>query len=200
MKPLATWTAAIATLALAGTLSAHHSITMFDLADPIWVKGTVVRYELIPPHALITLEERTDGEHIQRWFVEGPQPEALTRVGLGPEFLKVGDIIETCAFALKGEFSTRGLLAHIDGSFVHGHVLVMPDGRLRTWGSYGKIDNCVRPNDPLERWVDFLNTDAGARGFWCRRFTAAMPLSASAPKSLVDEISKQMATPCDSGP
>jgi hypothetical protein len=197
MKTLATWIAAIAALVVARPLEAHHSISMFDLANPIWVKGTVTRYEPIPPHALITLEERKDGEHVQRWFVEGPPPETLKRTGTGPEFLKVGDVIETCAFALKGEFADRGLLAHIDGSFVHGHVLVMPDGQLHTWGSYGKTDNCVRPKDRLETWVDFLNRDQSARRFWCNRFTAAMPLSASASKSLVDEINKQMAKPCD---
>ena len=107
---------------------------MFDLSTPIWVKGTVARYELIPPHLLITLEERNEDGHIQRWFVEGPPPHGLDRRGIEPELLKVGDAIETCAFALKEEFSTRGLLAHIDGSFVHGHVLVMPDGRLEDVG------------------------------------------------------------------
>jgi len=46
-------------------------------------------------------------------------------------------------------------------------------------------------------WVDFLNRDASAKSFWCNRFTASMPLSASASRSLVDEINKQMAKPCD---
>ncbi len=169
---------------------------MFELSTPIWVKGTVARYELTPPHLLITLEERNEDGHIQRWFVEGPPPQGLDRRGISPDLLKVGDPIETCAFALKEEFSTRGLLAHIDGLFVHGHVLVMPDGGLRIWGSYGKIDNCVRPSDRLETWLDFLNNDSTARSFWCNKFTASMPLSPSSSKSLVDEINKQMADPC----
>ena len=56
MKRLATLAAALATLAFVAPLAAHHSMGMFDVATPLWVKGTVLRYQPISPHAMIELE------------------------------------------------------------------------------------------------------------------------------------------------
>lgn len=52
--------------------TAHHSISMFDLATPIWVKGTLVRLDRISPHAILTLEERIENGKGRRWTAEGP--------------------------------------------------------------------------------------------------------------------------------
>jgi hypothetical protein len=53
--------AAGAFVALSGSspAEAHHSVGMFDLSTPIWVKGTVIAYEPIAPNAMIHLEETT---------------------------------------------------------------------------------------------------------------------------------------------
>ena len=48
--------AAAVALACAAPLRAHHNGSMFD-PTPIWVKGTVVSYERVNPHATIALEE-----------------------------------------------------------------------------------------------------------------------------------------------
>ena len=122
---IATWAATITALACASPLRAHHSISMFEISAPIWVKGTVVRYE-------------------------------------------AGDVIEVCGFALKEEYSRPS--ADTDDArprFVHGHVLVMPDGHMQSWGPYGKLDNCIRPDDQAQSWLDFLSADPLARGLWC---------------------------------
>jgi hypothetical protein len=50
---IATWAATITALACASPLRAHHSISMFEVSAPIWVKGTVVRYEPKDPHVMI---------------------------------------------------------------------------------------------------------------------------------------------------
>jgi Family of unknown function (DUF6152) len=34
-------------------------MAMFDVARPIWIRGTVVRYEAVNPHALIALDRNT---------------------------------------------------------------------------------------------------------------------------------------------
>ena len=47
--------------------------------------------------------------------------------------------------ASKAETATVGM--------VHGHVLVKSDGRMLSWGPYGKIDNCIRPGDTADKWV-----------------------------------------------
>ena len=57
---IATWAATITALACASPLRAHHSISMFEISAPVWVKGTVVRYEPKDPHVMIALEEKRE--------------------------------------------------------------------------------------------------------------------------------------------
>src|SRR5215471_12993564 len=101
MKRIATYLAGAAALACAGQLRAHHSISAIEITTPVWVKGTVVQYEPINPHAMIELDVRgADGE-MQRWRLQGPNPARLERYHLASDFLKVGDVIEACGFVPK---------------------------------------------------------------------------------------------------
>jgi hypothetical protein len=189
-KRTVTWAVAASALACVSAVRAHHSMSMFDVARPIWVTGTVVRYEPINPHAMLSLEaKRGDGE-VQRWVVEGPSLGRLKRMGVGTDFLKVGDAVEVCGFPFKEQFS-----GGVPQPSMHAHVLVMPDGKMRLFGPYGSLVNCVRPNDSTQPWVEFLDRDPLARKAWCdsRDFVriALIP-----PKSFVDEISKLMPKPC----
>lgn len=133
MRKVATGAAAIAALACAGSAPAHHSISMIDVSVPVWVKGTVVRYEPINPHAMFELEETTDDGQRRRWTIEGPFPGrldrilSLNRMGADEPFLNAGDVIEVCGFYPKGESAPSR-------RYIHGHVLVMPDGRMQSWG------------------------------------------------------------------
>jgi len=52
--------AAIAALACAGSAEAHHSGSMYE-PTPVWIKGTVVRFEGINPHTITTLEDKERG-------------------------------------------------------------------------------------------------------------------------------------------
>ena len=187
------WAAAIAVLACTGSVRAHHSISAIDISTPIWVKGTVVLYEVVNPHVMIALEERREDGQVQRWTVEGPNLGRLARYGLGKDFLKAGDVIEVCGFAPKPNEEK----SWPPPRFVHGHVLVMPNGRKQWWGPYGKLDNCVRPGDQTQSWVDYLNANPAVQDHWCNQFTASFPLSALSSSALVDEINQLVANPCD---
>jgi hypothetical protein len=178
---------------------------MFDISTPIWVKGTVVRYEPISPHAMLELDASSEDGQLQRWTVEGPFPGRLKRilgfngVGVDDDFLKVGALVEVCGFALKTEFAARRLYAAPERSpnrFVHGHMLVMPDGRMQSWGPYGQIDNCVRPNDEPQAWAGFLNTDPLARDFWCNSRASAR-VAPITTRAFAEEINRLMASPCE---
>jgi hypothetical protein len=191
-----TWAAALTALACMASARAHHSISMFDIGRPVWVKGTVVSFELINPHVMLGLEQQGDNGQVERWRVEGPGLNSFTRGGLGRDFLHVGDVIEVCGFAVKDEVRARNPAAA--GSAprsVHGHVVVMPDGHLRLFGGYGKPENCIRPGDAASAWASFLNTDSRGRNVWCgsRGFT---DFSSLPPSALVDEINRLMANPC----
>jgi len=187
------WAAAIALFACTGSLRAHHSISAIDISTPIWVKGTVVLYEVVNPHVMVELEERSEDGQVQRWTVEGPNLGRLARYGLGEDFLKAGDVIEVCGFAPKPNEAK----SWPPPRFVHGHLLVLQNGYRQWWGPYGKLDNCVRPGDQAQSWVDFLNANPAIQEHRCNTFTASFPLSALSSRALVDEINRLVANPCD---
>ena len=184
----------IVALTIAVPLQAHHSISMFDISKPIWVKGTVVSYVPANPHVLIALDEEKPNGQPQRWIVDGPTLARLGRMNLPAEFLRAGDVIEVCGFPFKQE-----VLARSDGAqrpSVHGQVLVMPDGHMQPWGPYGKIENCVRPNDRTEPWLEFLNTYPMARQYWCDGRTYVKVATVASP-AFIDETNRRLATPCE---
>ena len=199
-RTLTTWTLTVAVLTCGSSLRAHHSVSMFDLAAPVWVKGTVVRYEPINPHAMFSLEEKKADGQVQSWRVEGPSLARLARIGAGEQFLKAGDVVDVCGFLPKPEFvgpSSADVRRYSpDQKIVHGHVLVMPDGRMRSWGSYGKLDNCVRPGDQAQVWVEFLAREPLARDAWCNSTRTYVKIASTAPKALVDEIGSKMTERC----
>lgn len=184
--------ATLAAFALVQPLAAHHSISMIDISTPVWIAGTVVSYEVVNPHVMLTIEEQSADGQRRRWTVEGPGLGRLARYGLGSDFLRSGDAIEICGFVPK-PYAER---AYPPPLFVHGHVLVTPGGKMQWWGPYGKPDNCVRPADRKEAWLELLSTDASLRKHWCSAYTASFPLSPLASRALVDEINAAMADGC----
>jgi hypothetical protein len=184
---------AVVVAACTASLLAHHSVSMFELGTPKWIKGTVSQYQVVNPHVLIDVEERTADGRMQRWTVEGPSVHTLTRVGVSRNLLKAGDVIEVCAFPLKAEFEKRREPS--DPRFVHAHVLVMPDGHRQIWGPYGKLVNCVRPGDRPQSWVEFVDVDPIARDAWCNSLVFEK-VPTLAPAAFVDEVNRQMKDPC----
>jgi hypothetical protein len=207
MKGITIWGAALAAVACAGSVRAHHSATMFDFGRPIWIKGTVVDYQPVNPHVLFAIDVGSEDGEIQRWRVESTSLSGLARRGVPIDLLKAGDAIEVCGFALKDEARARVLAEYqrtYPAMYMHGHVLVMPDGTMRTWGSYGRLDNCVRPGDDAQKWLDFINNDVGAKQWWCRaRGMVTLPSAGTqalfpsvGPQALLDEIDRRLTQPC----
>ena len=170
---------------------------MIEVSKSIWIKGTVVRYEPISPHTRFELDERTADGQVQRWTIEGPFPGRLSRIlnqnGMraDEDFLEAGEVVEVCGFYPKQSNADR-----VPPPYVHGHVLVMPDGRMESWGPYGKLDNCIRQSDQAEAWADFLNADPLAREFWCN-IRGFVGVASTAPTGVVDEINGLLTGSCD---
>jgi hypothetical protein len=192
-----------AALLLAGNARAHHSQSMF-VETPVWVGGTVVRYRPADPHVMIELEEEQSDGTVRHWVVEGPRMGRLGQIlkdngGLAPrEFLKVGDAILACGFALRKDLPAEGRYADWppeEGRFVHGQILLMPDGRMLSWGPYGKLDNCVRQGDDASTWAGLLNRDRRAHEQWCTAQTYTK-LKQLTPQSFLDEVGRGMSVPC----
>lgn len=198
MQRMVNWATAFAALAYVGSAGAHHSVSMFDLGKPIWIKGTVVSFELINPHVVFTLEEKQSDGRVALWKVEGPGLNSFNRRGLGAEFLQPGEEIEVCGFGFKEEVLARN--GGLDASGMprpglHGYLLVSPDGQRQRFGGYGKLDNCVRPDDRVQDWVAFLTADPAAGVLWCRG-RSFMNFPSLAPKAFLDDVDRLLANPC----
>src|SRR3954469_1669592 len=94
----------------------HHSLASFDVSAPLWVKGTVVRFERVNPHSVIFLDEKTADGRVRRWAVDGPSTAQLERQGLGSDFLKPGETLEVCGFATKDGAASQRTLPKADGA------------------------------------------------------------------------------------
>lgn len=190
--------AMISALASAGSLQAHHSASMFDVT-PIWLEGTVVRFDRINPHSIVTVEEKTSDGQVRRWIVEGPSPGQLNRAGIALDFLKTGDLVRVCVFPMREEFlhlrpaqSTVGVPAR----FVHGHMLEMK-GKKSMWGSYGSLTECIRSSgEPRQPWLDFLNSDTRAHDMWCQERRRTSIQSTPLVADYFEEVDGQLTHPC----
>jgi hypothetical protein len=193
-KQMTTWAMAIAALACTTPLAAHHSISMFDIAAPIWIKGTVVSYQVKNPHVMMVMDVKNDNDQVQRFTVEGPNLLRHTRMGADEKFLKPGDVVEVCGFPFKADILANSAKRSTLPS-MHGHMVKMPDGKMRLWGPYGKLENCVRPHDQPQAWAEFLNADPLGQEAWCKSQTyvnAALLPS----KQTIDKINSLLTSRC----
>ena len=209
--------AGLAVLACAGSVLAHHSGYMYQ-TTPIWINGTVTRFELKNPHTITTLEARSEDGQARLWAVEGPPQTALGRRSDGGEYVpKVGDTLEVCAFPYRPvdeiardtrlvpslDVSVRERLERTttEGTsprFVAGYVLTTSDGEMRLWEPHGFISECIRSsNDQRQLWLDFLNASPRAHELWCseqRRYAAIQ--SNPSFHELVEELNGLLADRC----
>jgi hypothetical protein len=195
MKRTVILAATLAALMCGGSLRAHHSNIAIDASTPLWVKGTVVRYEIVNPHVMLELEETTGDGQAKRWTVQGPIPRRMESRKIDTSFLRVGDVVEVCGFTPKRLLDP----ANPNGPrppFIDGFLLVNAKGQRSPWSSYGKMQNCVRPGDDVQSWVQFLNASEFARFLWCNYpYRTTVPTIAAA-SALADEINRLMPGPC----
>jgi hypothetical protein len=75
------------------TAPAHHSTAIYDSANPIELRGTVVEWKFSNPHTIIVLEVAGQDGKSTVWSVEGGNTAGLFRQGWTPATLKPGDKI-----------------------------------------------------------------------------------------------------------
>ncbi|HEV8366055.1 MAG TPA: DUF6152 family protein, partial [Gemmatimonadaceae bacterium] len=82
------------------TMRAHHSTAMYDMANPVTVKGAVKRFEWTNPHAFIFLDVKNDKGAVE-WEVELMSLNHLRSYGWMRNTVKEGDIISCTGGAAK---------------------------------------------------------------------------------------------------
>ena len=89
-------------LLASGTLvAAHHSTSMFDMAHPATLTGTVVSFEWVNPHSYIHLDVKGNSGALDRWDVETHSISLLARKGWTRASFKPGDVITVTGGQLK---------------------------------------------------------------------------------------------------
>jgi hypothetical protein len=84
---------AVSLLLIPHPLFAHHGSAAYDREQMTTIKGTVVDYELVNPHVMITVRVTKDGGEPVDWIVEGVSLNMMVRAGFKKDTLKVGDTI-----------------------------------------------------------------------------------------------------------
>jgi DNA/RNA endonuclease YhcR with UshA esterase domain len=72
---------------------AHHSLALYDMSNPLTVKGVVERLEWTNPHAYLYLNVKDEKGNIEEWTIEVDRPEFLRQNGWTSTTVKAGDII-----------------------------------------------------------------------------------------------------------
>jgi hypothetical protein len=100
--------------------SAHHSFSaVFDINQPITMKGVVTKVRLENPHSWFFLDVTDSSGNVEKWAFEATTPTSLIRSGVKPSFVKPGDEVTIKGFRARDMSQLAGV----------ARELVLADGR-----------------------------------------------------------------------
>jgi hypothetical protein len=110
----------------ASVASAHHSFAaVYDMQQPITVKGTIVQVRLTNPHSWFYLDVKNDAGETERWAFEAGTPSGMIRNGYKASVIKPGAEVTITGFHARDASQNMGMLRQ----------LVMSDGTV--YGMFG---------------------------------------------------------------
>jgi hypothetical protein len=125
MKPLHALALSASLLIPVHSAPAHHSFAAeYDASQPISLRGSVTRIDLINPHAWLYIDVKDADGKATRWNVEMGAPNALIRRGINKNTVPVGS-----------EVTVDGYRAKDGSNTVNGTTIKLADGRALFSGS-----------------------------------------------------------------
>ncbi len=99
---------------VAAPVSAHHSFSaIYDLKQPVTVKGTIVQVRLTNPHSWFYLDVKNASGQVERWSFEAGTPSGMIRNGYKPTVIKQGDEVTITGFHAKDATQNMGMLREL---------------------------------------------------------------------------------------
>ena len=93
---------------------AHHSFAaIYDLKQPVKVKGTIVQVRLTNPHSWFYLDVKNASGQVERWAFEAGTPSGMIRNGYKPSVIKQGDEVTIAGFHAKDAMQNMGMLREL---------------------------------------------------------------------------------------
>ena len=146
---------AVIALAVAGTVSGHHSGSVFNTDVVLAVEGTVSRFRWGNPHVYIYVETVDDSGGRVEWEIETDATPILTRSGWSPDTLQPGDPV---VVRLNPVYDTRRAHARLRSlSKADGSVW---SARSSFAGSTSDLSGGTRADDFSGVWATPLSTNA----------------------------------------
>jgi hypothetical protein len=100
--------------------SAHHSFAaVFDVNQPLTVKGVLTEVRLENPHSWFFLDVKDANGKVEKWGFEAGTPTSLIRSGLKPGFVRAGDEVTIKGWHARDASANAGAAREI----------VLTDGR-----------------------------------------------------------------------
>ena len=85
-----------------GQLLAHHAFSAeFDVKQPITLKGTLVKWEMINPHSWFHIDVKEPDGRVTTWMIEGGSPNQLIRLGVTKKTVTIGTELVIDAYQAK---------------------------------------------------------------------------------------------------
>jgi DNA/RNA endonuclease YhcR with UshA esterase domain len=104
-----------AALSLGTSLAAaHHSFAaVYDMQQPITVKGTIVQVRLTNPHSWFYLDVKNDAGQVERWAFEAGTPSGMIRNGYKASVIKQGTEVTITGFHARDASQHMGMLRQL---------------------------------------------------------------------------------------
>ena len=80
---------------------AHHGQAGYNTTAPVTVSGTVVDFQFVNPHCIVSLDVKDEKGELEKWQGELTSPNHLLRAGWSATSLKAGDQITITGFRAK---------------------------------------------------------------------------------------------------
>ena len=109
-------------MVVAGTLSAHHSVSgQYDASRPLTLTGVISKVDWINPHIYLHLDVKDKDGAVTTWTLSTLPTAMMRRAGLTKESLQgqPGEVVTITAIAARDETKKLGWISKI--TYADGH-------------------------------------------------------------------------------